>query len=241
VKTSDDRARDDRARDDHVEDLLEAYAEARLMPTGPVLARIRATVLAEAAAAAAERRRLDVLVSMPRFGAPQRQLPRRAFALGFAAVLTLGTTAAVMAAPPGSPFYNARVYIETIALPSQPDNRLAARERHLETRIQEAEAAATRGDGVALAAALAAYQAEMDAAVAELGADLALLAHLEAMLNKHVAVLEALEARLPEQASLDKALDASQKAVEKIKEKGGNGGGRPSDPPGGPPENPSRP
>jgi hypothetical protein len=228
---------DDRAADDRVEELLEAYAEARLTPRGPVLARIRAAVLAEAAATAAEQRRLDVLAARPRFARPQLQVPRRAFALGFAAVLTMGTAAAVMAAPPGSPFYNARVYIETIALPSQPDSRLAARESHLETRIQEAQAAAARGDGAALAAALAAYQAEMDAAVAELGVDPDLLAHLEAVLNKHVVVLEALEARLPEQASLDKALDASQKAVDKIKAKGKNGGGRPSAPPGGPPGN----
>jgi hypothetical protein len=228
---------DDRAADDRVEELLEAYAEARLTPRGPVLARIRAAVLAEAAATAAEQRRLDVLAARPRFARPQLQVPRRAFALGFAAVLTMGTAAAVMAAPPGSPFYNARVYIETIALPSQPDSRLAARESHLETRIQEAQAAAARGDGAALAAALAAYQAEMDAAVAELGVDPDLLAHLEAVLNKHVVVLEALEAELPEQASLDKALDASQKAVDKIKAKGKNGGGRPSAPPGGPPGN----
>jgi hypothetical protein len=234
----------DRAADDQVEELLEAYAEARLTPAGPVLARIRAAVLAEAAAAAAERRRLDVLAARPRFALPQVQVPRRAFALAFAAVLTIGTTAAVMAAPPGSPLYNARVYIETIALPSQPDSRLAARESHLETRIQEAVAAAARGDGAALAAALAAYQAEMDAAVAELGADPDLLAHLQAVLNKHVVVLEALEERLPEQASLDKALDASQKAVDKIKDKAKNGGGRPSAPPGGPggpPDNQGRP
>jgi hypothetical protein len=235
---------DDRAADDQVEELLEAYAEARLTPTGPVLARIRAAVLAEAAAAAAGQRRLDVLAAGPRFVLPQLQVPRRAFALGFAAVLTLGTTAAVMAAPPGSPFYNARVYMETIALPSQPDSRLAAREGHLETRIQEAQAAAARGDGAALAAALAAYQAEMDAAVAELGADPALLAHLEGVLNVHVVVLEALEAKLPEQASLDKALAASQVAVDRINEKAKSGGGRPAAPPGGPggpPDNQDRP
>jgi hypothetical protein len=224
----------DRAADDQVEELLEAYAEARLTPTGPVLARIRAAVLAEAATAAAERRRLDVPAARPRFALPQLRVPRRAFALGFAAVVTMGTTAAVMAAPPGSPFYNARVYIETIALPSQPDSRLAARESHLETRLEEAQVAAARGDGSALAAALAAYQAEMDAAVAELGTDPALLARLEAVLNLHVLVLEGLEAELPEQASLDKALDASQKAVDKIKDKGKNAGGRPSAPPGGP-------
>ena len=41
---------------DQVEDLLEAYAEARLAPAGPVLSRMRAHVLAQAAAAAAVQR-----------------------------------------------------------------------------------------------------------------------------------------------------------------------------------------
>jgi len=50
----------DRAALDQLEDLLDAYADARLMPTGPVLARMRAAVLAEAATAAADRRRTEV-------------------------------------------------------------------------------------------------------------------------------------------------------------------------------------
>jgi hypothetical protein len=62
---------------DRLEDLLDAYAEARLMPRGPVLARIRANVLAEAAAASAvtaaagrlqlqeSRRNLGRVVSLP--------------------------------------------------------------------------------------------------------------------------------------------------------------------------------
>lgn len=232
----------ERYANDHVEDLLDAYANARLNAPGPVLARIRANVLAQAAAAAAAERTLSAPSLTPpphRFAWLQHQLPRRAFAVGMAATLTLGTAAAVVAAPPGSPFYNARLVIETALLPTQLDARLAAYEEHLEQRLGEAAAAAAAGNSNGLAAALAAYEADVAAALDAVGNDADRLAHLEAMLAKHTAVLEALEDRVPEQASIDKAIESSQKAVAKIKEKaagGGNGanggsngnGGRPS-------------
>jgi uncharacterized membrane protein YgcG len=256
----------ERVANDRVEELLEAYAEARLDATGPVLARIRANVMAQAAAMAATSRPLETPTLAPaasRFAWLKVPVARRAFSFGLAATLTLGTTAAVLAAPPGSPFYNARLVIETALLPTQLDARLAAYEEHLQERLREAEAAAAGGDPDAVAAALAAYEADVQAALVEVGNDADLLAHLEAMLAKHTAVLEALEARVPEQAAVDKAIVSSQKAIEKIKERasgdgnvggnggtggnggnggtggnGGNGGsgGRPSTGPGGPPD-----
>lgn len=227
---------------DHLEDLLEAYAEARLSPAGPVLARIRANVIARAAASAAiaaAERRAGGAGERPvsRWRLPGIHVPRRAFALGFAAALTLGTGAAVLAAPPGSPFYNARVAIEAALLPTQVDARLASREQHLAQRLAEAEAAATSGDPVALDAALAAYAAEVDAAVNDVGDDADRLAHLEAVLAKHVAVLTALVAKVPEHASVQNALESSQKAIQKIKEK--KEPGRPGNVPGGPPTDPT--
>jgi hypothetical protein len=234
----------ERLANDRVEDLLEAYAQSRLDPTGPVLARIRANVMAQAAASAAANRVLDrpmLAPTKPRFAWLQAPMPRRAVALGLAATLTLGTTAAVLAAPPGSPFYNARLVIETALLPTEIDARLAAYEAHLEQRLREAEAAGAAGDTNALAAALGAYEADVTAALGAAGDDAELLAHLEAMLAKHTTILVALEARLPAQASVDKAIANSQKAIQKIKDKaatsGGNGGtgGRPSNTPVGPP------
>jgi uncharacterized coiled-coil protein SlyX len=226
---------------DEIEDLLSAYADARLSPKGPVLARMRAQVLKELAlrnaiAATEQRMAESDVMRGSRWGLPRLHVPRRAVAFGLAATLTLGTSAAVLAAPPGSPFYNARVAIETAFLPTQVDDRLASHERLLEERLAEAEAAAASGDVVALEAALAAYQAEVDAAVADVGDDADRLAHLEAELAKHTAVLEALAATLPEQASIDHAIDASQKAAKKLKDKEPHGGGRPNDPPppGGP-------
>jgi len=235
----------ERLANDRVEDMLEDYAQSRLDPTGPVLARIRANVMAQAAAANRELETPTLTPAKPRFAWLQAPLPRRAFALGLAASLTLGTTAAVLAAPPGSPFYNARLVIETVLLPSDSDARLAAYEGHLEQRLAEAEAAAAAGDNDALAAALAAYEADVISALGTAGDDAELLAHLEAMLAKHTTVLVALEARLPAQASVDKAIANSQKAIQKIKDKAAGGGGNggppsntPDGPPNGPPDNP---
>lgn len=209
---------------DSLEDLLDAYREARLAPRGAVLARIRANVLADAAATAA----MTAAANRPRLlephGTPARwalppRLARTVFGLGFAAVLMLGTSAAVLAAPPGSAFYNARVFLETLALPTQADARLARHEELIQERLDEASAAAGRGDTVALAAALGAYQAEVDAAAADIGTDLALLAHLEEQLARHTAALTALAALLPEQSSIDHAIDASSNALSRLKER----------------------
>ena len=207
---------------DRLEDLLDAYADARLMPRGPVLSRIRANVLAEAAAVSAATVRRPQLAEPPR--APRWLVPspftRRAFAFGFAAMLTIGTSAAVFAAPPGSPFYNARVYIETLTLPTQVDARLEGHERLLQERISEAEAAAARNDAPGLAAALAAYQDEVDAASADVGDDAARLAHLEDMLAKHTTTLTALATTLPDEPSIEHAIATSSKAIAKLKAKG---------------------
>jgi hypothetical protein len=238
----------DRAAQDQLEDLLDAYADARLMPTGPVLARIRTAVLAEAAAAAADRHGIeDLPAPKRRFALPGLHVPRRAFALGMAATLTLGTSAAVFAAPPGSAFYSARLVIETVLLPAKADEQLAAREDHLEDRLREAEAAAARGDIVALEAALVAFQSELDAAVAASDEDLARLAHLQAAIEQHVAKLEELAARLPTEVArgnaLEHAIDAGQKAVNKLKDKSGKAPNRPTPKPdqggGNPPAPPA--
>ena len=241
---------------DEIEDLLEAYAESRLTPSSPVLARMRRAVVAEAASvgatrAAAERGRETSAERRARLAwFPRIRVPAAAVATIAAAVMGLGMGTAVLAAPPGSPFYGARVALEQAFLPTQVDDRLASHEQHLKERLAEAELAAARGDGPALAAALAAYDAEVAQALGDLGADVDRLAHLEAMLAKHVDVLTALQAEVPEQASVDKALENSQKAIANIRDKkqggggggggggngGGGGGGRPNDGPRPPPD-----
>jgi hypothetical protein len=226
---------------DQVEDVLEAYAEARLSPSGPLLARIHATVMTQAAgtlaaraahaaaAAAAEAASSEpparrwYRLPPPRMDGPRWQAPRFAAALGFAVLLGLGTSAAVTAAAPGSPLYYARVTLEDIFLPTQIDERLAAHEQHLEARLAEAEAAAARGDFVGLDAALAAYRTEVDAAIAEVGEDNDRVAKLLAVLEKHVATLCALAERLPTAVARDEAMEhalqASHKALTNMQDK----------------------
>lgn len=233
---------------DEVEDILEAYAEARLSPTGPILARMRAAVMTQvqasaavqaahaAAAAAAPAPTPRSRFALPSMDGPRWQVPRLAAAIGFAVALGLGTSAAVTAAPPGSPFYNARVALESILLPTQVDERLAAHEEHLDARLAEAEAAAARGDFLALDAALAAYRTEVDVAIAEVGEDWDRLTGLQVVLEKHVAKLSALALRLPTAVARDNAvehaLQASEKAVTKVKDKKEQANNKPAIPPG---------
>jgi hypothetical protein len=207
-----------------VVDLLEAYADARLSPRGPVLARMRRQVMAEAAArAAAEEAQLQAAIEVvaPRRSWAALHIPRRLAAVGMAAAMTFATSAAVLAAPPGSALYNARITLEQVFLPAEADDRVAAHERLLAERLQEAQAAADAGNTVALQAALAAYQSEIDAAVADVGYDPQLLAFLEGALVKHTALLEALAGDVPTQAAgaIERAIEASQKAARKLHDK----------------------
>jgi hypothetical protein len=232
---------------DRVEDLLEAYAEGRLTASTPVLRRIRANVMAQAHIADRARHEPPTSARTLRI-LPGFHVPRRAYALGLAATLTLGTTAAVLAAPPGSPFYNARIAIEAALVPSQADPQMASIVQDLDARLAAAEAAAADGDIVRLTAALASYQGQVDQALSNVGDDLARLGRFEAVLAKHVAKLEALAARLAalpanDQAvenAVEHAIDVSQKAVKQIRETKAQSG-RPSSPPAQQPSPPNRP
>jgi hypothetical protein len=241
---------------EEIEELLDAYAEARLTPRSPVLARIRTNVMTQAASyaavRAAERRQVEAAPALVeasprgRFAFPRLTLAsfaRPAFALGFAFLLALGTGTAVTAAPPGSPFYNTRVALEALFLPTQIDARFASHEQHLDERLAEAEAAAARGDAEALAAALAAYQAEIDQTFADIGDDYGRLAHFQAVLEKHVAKLTALSLRLPTEVARDNAAEHAEEAVAhaiekskatatKVKDKKADASNKPSSPPG---------
>jgi hypothetical protein len=216
---------------DQIEELLAAYADAHLAPSSPVLARMRRHVLQGVPTAPGVAGPAVARSKAPWWSVPSLRVPRKAAALGLAATLTLGSAAAVLAAPPGSPLYDARVAFESAFLPSEADARLAAHEDHLAQRLAEAQSAAASGDPAALRAALAAYQSEVDAALADAGEDSARLAHLESVLGEHVVILTALEATITDTSAVENALDNSQKAVDKIQAKGSHGGGRPSSPP----------
>ena len=115
--------------------------------------------------------------------------------------------------------------LTVVAFAQQPkENALPTTEKNTDTQLPpalskagaKAEAAANRNDPVALAAALAAYQAEVDASSADAGNELSRLAHLQEVLAKHSAALTVLAERLPEQTSIEHAIEASSKAITKL-------------------------
>lgn len=244
---------------DEVEDILVAYADSRLAPPGPILSRMRAAVMREAAAVAArqaaERHQSEAATGLPpdrRFGFPQLSLAafaRPAFALGLAGLLALGTGTAVTSATPGSPFYGARVALEEAFLPTEIDARFASHTQHLDTRLAEAEIAAASGDAGALEAALGAYQAEIEQTLADIGDDFYRLSSFEAALQHHIAKLTELAARLPTEVARENAaghaIDASKRAadsaVDKVKVRKAQSNNRPTSPPGQDQTPPNRP
>ena len=237
-----DRMELERTANDRLEDLLEAYASVRLAPARPVLARIRSNVLAEANARAAAQR-LSFAPPPPappvaRFSVARLSLARipqarPALAIVFSVSLSLAIGTAVVAAPPGSALYNARLSIEAAMMPSvgDLDARLAAYEEQFDRRLAEADAAIARGDESALAAALAAYQQEVTNAVAEIGDGNDRLAQFEAVLARRIATLQELSVRLPTDVAranaVNHAIAASEKAVAKLQAKQNHGNNRP--------------
>ncbi len=197
-----------------VEALLKEYAVRRLEPRLGALPRIR-TILFE---------RFDARTTARGPAESWRaRLGRRLLVAGLAASLILGAAATVVTAGPASPFYGTRLWIEQLTLPAAADDRAAAHLARLEARLEEAEAAAASGNGAAVAQALAAYRAEVEAALADVGDDDQQLARLEAALSTNLVVLSVLAEHVPAQAAdaILNAAGASHRAVDKIKEKKG--------------------
>lgn len=204
---------------------LEAYALARLSPDAATAARMRSAVMAAAATrlgpdaggasrtAAAEptpifSRRATGWVGRPR---------RIAAGLLAASLAVAGLAGATLASDPGGPLYDARLWIERAALPSEPGARATAELDRLEARLGEAVRAAGAGNQPAMAAALAAYRQTLDEALE--GADQDdRTARLEAAIAHNRAVLERLLGTVPVQArdAIERAIDNSDKATEKI-------------------------
>ena len=98
---------------------------------------------------------------------------RRVAALLLSAALGLGTAVvAVAGSGPGGPFYTARIWLNTVALPSESDLRALERIRQIEGLLVDAERAAVSGDHDAIAAAAQAYGDAVEAAVEEVVAEI---------------------------------------------------------------------
>jgi uncharacterized membrane protein YgcG len=198
---------------------LEAYAERRLSPDLSTTSRMRARVLAHAHRHAdLARANAALTIVSPSTHATtsehgRRRRGRTLIAL-VAAALIAGAAAGGVAASsrPGGALYEARLWVESVALPSDPSARAVAELSRLAERLREADTAASSGDQRALVAALGAYERIMsEASAAVLDAkDAVAAAAFETGVGRNVEVLQALIARVPPEAA-----DAVGSAVER--------------------------
>jgi hypothetical protein len=242
----DDAMIDSLAGDPLLRRRLEAYAEARLTPDAATTTRLRAKVLAHAHRRAALARADAALTVVPeggrdaalRGGSRARRGWPRALAMPVVAALGLAVIAgSALAARPGGPLYDARVWAEGELLPASPSARAVAELDRLTRRLEEAAEADAAGDRAAATAALAAYARIVDQASAEavLAGDPVASAALETGVARNVTVLEALAARVPDGASvaigaaIEQAIERSEVAVDAISDadpgRDGAGGG----------------
>jgi hypothetical protein len=229
---------------------LEAYAEDRLSPDLTATSRMRARVLAHAHRQADVARADAALSIVPPGSAVPASAPRHRRAAGrtLLALVAAATLAvalvggAAASSGPGEALYDARLWLETVTLPSDPSERVLAELDRLTQRLREAGDATRTGDTVAAAAALAAYERIMaDASSAVLAAgDPVAAAALETGVGRNLEILQALVGRVPTPASeaisraVDRAIERSATAIDKVdkvkdpKPAGAGGGGGPA-------------
>ncbi len=224
---------------------LEAYADLRLSPSAAAAMRMRMTVMgaahrqaaltnADAATALAAR---VATAGTTRVGGARNQW-RRAAAAAFAATLTLGiVVGTVSAAKPGGPLYEARMWVEMAALPSDPMARVGAEASRLEARLIEVQAASDAGDAGAAQAALTAYAEIADEAEAASAGNPAATAAIEATVSRHLAVLTLLADQVPAAArtAIEHAVASSTKFLGGVDPANGDttNGNHAGPPPGG--------
>jgi uncharacterized membrane protein YgcG len=226
-----------------LERMLARYARVRLDPSPAQARRARAALMEEA-----WRRRFEAAAgsaavpatSQAAAGAPvarPRRLPfagwgaRRLSGAASAAVLAgllLGTTA-FGTSRAGGPFYETRLALEELTLPSDPASHIEAEIAMAQTRLAEIVEASSRNDERAMAAALAAYERGIDTLGATTGEPAARA--LEAVAS-HRAVLERVAGTVPAQArgGLERALAAGDTVIDRLSAAGvpgsaGNGNG----------------
>lgn len=135
-----DQARRQDAADEELEARLDRYARARLGSDPASMAQIRENVMIQARAQAQAR-------AAGRWPALRALFRRPVLGLAGAALLVLvivGGAAAASGA--GGPLYGARLWVETMTLPTDPVARTDAELVRLEDRLVEAQAAAGAGN-----------------------------------------------------------------------------------------------
>ncbi len=181
-------------RQDELAERLEAFAAATLDPVPDRMSEIRAVVVARAERGASPepaRHAFIAALGQFRFSAPRLEVVRRVGYVAGSAVLVLSmATGAMAASGPGGPLYGARIWFETMGLPSSGSARANSELPLLDQRLQEARDAARRGDVSALNAALNAYTSTLQDAADNAGPDDQ--SKIDATVSKHVDVLEGL-------------------------------------------------
>ncbi len=209
-----------RFEDDEIATLLATYARAALSPSDAGRARVRSAVMAEA------RARLGAPASTRSPRAARRwqlSLAWRRPAIGFAAAgLAIAALAGgTVAASPGGPLYGARIWVETLSLPTEASARTDAEVARLEARLTDAQISEAAGNGPAVQAALDAYRSILDETMAAAGSDPTLQDKLEVVLERHVTVLQTLADQatvrgLPSADALQAAADRSEARIEEF-------------------------
>jgi len=175
---------------------LRTYASARLSPDRFASQRMRAAVLDQARllpleVEPARSHRLDVLAAF-RLGI-SRLSGRRLAPVALVAALAIGAgSAAGVAASPGGPLYDARLWLETALLPTNGVARTDAQEAQLSERIDELTGAVGDGNTAGADAAANAYGQEVDAAVTSAAQSRADLLQLRITVARHLAHLQSL-------------------------------------------------
>jgi hypothetical protein len=210
--------------DDELTRRLEAYAEARLSPELSATIRMRTRVMAaahrQAALSRADADRAAAVSISARTDRDRRSTWRRPLTALLAAGLTLGVgVSSVAAAQPGGPLYGARVWAETLTLPTEANARAQAELQRLKDRLAEAAAASAAGDTNAANAALEAFAAIVNEASQDAGNDVSAAATLETGVRSNIDVLTVLVDRVPTEAAKDaiqQAIDRSDSALDDL-------------------------
>ena len=214
-----------------LERMLARYARVRLDPSPTETRRARAAVMEEA-----WRRRFELAAAaaaVPSVApAPVAARPRRlpfaswglrrlsgALSAAVLAGLLIGTSAFATSRA-GGLFYETRLALEELTLPSDAASRVEAEIAMAQTRLAEIVEASSRDDGQALSAALAAYERTIGILGTTTGGPARRA--MEAVAS-HQAVLERVAGMVPEQArsGLNRALAAGDTAIDKLSAAGG--------------------
>jgi hypothetical protein len=205
---------------------LEAYADARLMPSLDATIRMRMYVMSAAhrrAALIAAAPALDVaattaVLAAERSRAATSAWRRPAAALVAASLAVAMVAGTVYATKPGRPLYDARIWVEMANLPADVVARAEAEISRLDARLAEAQQASTEGDVPAAESAVSAYSVILVEAAQGSAGDPAASAAIEVALGRHILVLTALADTVPAQAraAVQQALTSSTKFLDDL-------------------------